>query len=583
MRHVLIAIPGAPSAGAVAQLMKLAREQHVDGHPAQSAPPRHADSPFASNKTIAHGLYHLGLCHLAGVGMWTPTDLRAWTAAGLSMSDTSVRHIFLQTEEDGDAWTSRHRSLPVAAPAGVEVNSIMVDVDQPASITMVHMNDFDPAAMDECFKRNREGLLHNMTSHELCLAASYWGLRAGPDLQHEVDADSSLTKFVSAYSNGTEFGGDFERLCVSLWCEDHRKLRIKADRTAGFLDGGGSWSACTVVDQLQSQELVFKLPAETNGPAVLRVFQPPQDRGGRPTEQGPAAPWWEPLGAGAATEIGCLPPDERTVFEKKCAASPGVQSYFHQQNELYIYLMRAVSQATAQSCNAAGQIIATSHPPVPPTADVPVWQWRLAVRSGLTWAKPAAEPTEEAGSEPEVIDYDQRDLESAAVEVGWQDFSADWTMQIEEAHDNFLGRPSLAELGSTCCVDSGILTQQPRINLGLDKENMFEVDLGRKTMRSKKWSAAKQKEQMRTFERDGVSHAFEMQHLDFELRRNGCCCVQAEGNCSCGISVDPSRWASKYRPADIDEGIAALELADLLKQKLAYQEGGVSVSTSANE
>ena len=95
-----------------------------------------------------------------------------------------------------------------------------------AEVTLIHHNAFKREELEECFSRNREGMLKNMLVHELALLVTYF----------EVTCESVVS--LNAIREECEvltLGGftDFVSLAFTVSTRQGRRLTLKADRCGG--------------------------------------------------------------------------------------------------------------------------------------------------------------------------------------------------------------------------------------------------------------------------------------------------------------------------------------------------------------
>jgi len=101
-----------------------------------------------------------------------------------------------------------------------------------AEVTLVHHNAYKEEELDECFERNREGILKNMMIHELVLLCSFFGMTADTVAEVSVDAARTLRETRRGPQTGAEIT-DFRHVWLTLVSKTGTKVSVCADRCAG--------------------------------------------------------------------------------------------------------------------------------------------------------------------------------------------------------------------------------------------------------------------------------------------------------------------------------------------------------------
>jgi len=108
-----------------------------------------------------------------------------------------------------------------------------------SSITFCHNNSYATNELNECFTRNREGMLKNMAIHELALLVSFFGVTVDTVKDFNLNTHTLFTEKLSVWVPGTvvpndEYISDFSRIGFSVTTKDSdNSVSVMADRCGG--------------------------------------------------------------------------------------------------------------------------------------------------------------------------------------------------------------------------------------------------------------------------------------------------------------------------------------------------------------
>ena len=95
-----------------------------------------------------------------------------------------------------------------------------------AEVTFIHHNAFKREELEECFARNREGMLKNMLVHELALLVTYFEVTCENVMSLKAIREECEVLTLGAFT-------DFVRLAFTLTTRQGKRLTLKADRCGG--------------------------------------------------------------------------------------------------------------------------------------------------------------------------------------------------------------------------------------------------------------------------------------------------------------------------------------------------------------
>lgn len=159
---------------------------------------------------------------------------------------------------DGDVSMTRTPDLTSESDLSPEKRSDLRGSGSASTrVTFHHNNSFKEEDMEDCFVRNREGMLMNMACHELAEAVKFFNLTpsACADSATLHHSDSVLAEHA-----GIE---DFVRLKFSVFVEvpNQKKRKQPVELVFEVDRQGGDWAGVSVMDNENSNEL-FTLPED---------------------------------------------------------------------------------------------------------------------------------------------------------------------------------------------------------------------------------------------------------------------------------------------------------------------------------
>lgn len=126
--------------------------------------------------------------------------------------------------------------------------------EKKCDVTFLHNNAYQPEELAECFERNAEGILKNMTIHELAILVTFYDVSVDNIASVQVDSDFSSCQTLQGPSSGDDFT-DFDKIKFKITTKNGKEASVAADRC------GGDDSAGIVTDSETAKELArFTMP-----------------------------------------------------------------------------------------------------------------------------------------------------------------------------------------------------------------------------------------------------------------------------------------------------------------------------------